>query len=525
MKNIKIYALAILAVTLLFQSCDDTGFISLTNPNNPSTESFYTTPEEAELAVVSAYSALQFFGVYNRYWNYSLSARAQESDFTSKQSGLPEVNGLDNFTVTATTLAVSEIWRDNYMGIWKANMVLDNVPDISFEDESRKNRILGEAMFLRALYHLNLVRSYGENIPYYLSSPSGDELYKGGSEDGEIYEQVIIPSLVQAQAWLPKVDTYRGTNDIGRVSTGAATALLAEVYLFLGEHQLAADELSKIIDGTCGTYNLVDKFRDNHDNANENNEESIFEVQYQLTIGEAWNIVYENESASEAQVIEQGQTMIDGTGGMWWNMEPSAWAIAEFESTDPRYYKTFWCPGGDTYLDSDGVEKTYEEYISDTRDGHFGWRKWGRDYATGSWECDVNVRVMRLADVYLMYAECLVEGATGNAGGSAAEYVNKVRDRARNIPDAGNYELNGTLPTVEELIASAPTINGVVIDNMRAAVRHERNVELMDEGKRWYDIVRWGIADEVLPSNYKLVLPIPQIDLDANVNLEPNEAN
>lgn len=524
MKNFKIYTLVILAAALIFQSCDDEGFITKTNPNQPSTESFYSNPDEAELAVVSAYSALQFFGVYNRYWNYSLSARAQESDFTSKQSGLKEVDGLDNFTVTATNQAVEETWRDNYMGIWKSNMVLDNVPDIAFDDEAQKNRILGEASLLRALYHFNLVRNFGDNIPYYLSSPSGDELYKAGAEAGEIYEKVIFPSLKQAQAWLPNVDTYRGTNDIGRATKGAATAFLAEAYMALGEYQLAADELSKIVDGSCGTYKLVERFRDNHDNNNENNEESIFEVQYQLTLGEVWNIVFENENASEAQIIEQGQTMIDGTGGMWWNMEPSDWAKAEFETSDPRYYKTIWCPGGDKYLDSDGVEKTYEEYIG-ARDGHLGWRKWGRDYATGSWESDVNVRVMRLADVYLMYAECLVEGATGNAGGTAAEYINKVRDRARNIPDAGNYALTGTLPTVEDLIASAPRINGVVINNMRAAVRHERNVELMDEGKRWHDIVRWGIADDVLPSNYKLVLPIPQKDLDANDNLNPNEAN
>jgi hypothetical protein len=100
-----------------------------------------------------------------------------------------------------------------------------------------------------------------------------------------------------------------------------------------------------------------------------------------------------------------------------------------------------------------------------------------------------------------------------------------VRDRARNIPDAGNYPLTGSLPTVEELIASAPTINGRTINNITEALRHERMVELAFEGKRWDDINRWDIGVQTVGGNYKPLLPIYQGDLDTNPNLKPNSSN
>lgn len=522
-------AFIIIAAFLLVASCENE-LLNLTNPNVPTTGSFYKTEAEAVLAINSVYSALQFYGVFNRYWNYVNSSRSDESIFTDKQAGLPEVNGLDNFTMTGTVVAVKETWTDNYNGIRKANMVIEKVPDIEFQDQDLKNRILGEAYFLRAIFHYNLVNNFGEEIPMYTSLPVDlEDFYPSPAKPGEIYD-LLEADFKKAKDMLPIVDTYRGTPELGRVSKGAAAAFLGKVYLWREKYDLAAAEFLEIINGDCGTYALIDLFRDNHNNDNENNIESIFEVQYKLSpTGDVWNISGENQSASEANIIEQEMTMIDGTGGMWWNQKPSPAMLAEFEKSDPRYYKTFWCPGGDRYRVG-RRNLTYEQYISTARNGQIGWRKWCRDYATDSWESDVNIRIMRLADVYLMYAECMIEKVTPDYV-TAAQYINLVRDRARNEPDAANYALVGTLPTVEELIAATPVINGRTIDNYRAALRHERMVELAYEGKRWEDILRWNIGQELHTQGFlggavfKKWLPIYTTDLETNPNLKPNLSN
>lgn len=545
-------------VFILLIGCEDE-LLNKVNPNEPSTDSFYSNEEEAIEAINAAYSALQMFGVTNRYWAYTNSGRSDESVFTDKQPGLWEVNGLDDFTMVGSLPAVEETWRDNYRGILKANMVLENVPGIDM-DETLKNRIIGEAYFLRAFYHFNLIRNFGEIIPMYESVPAETEDYfPSPAEEGAIYK-MLESDLAMAKAMLPTVDSYRGTADEGRVSRGAAVTLLGKVFLYQEKYTEAAAELYEVINGDHGAYELIANYRENSDDKNENNMESIFEVQYEISADaskDVWNIAGENQNASEANILEQEATMIDGTGGMWWNQKPGPEMIAEYEVSsvtgqiiDPRYYESIWCYGGHQYselvsrpAENGGdtlIAAYYEEYISGSRKGETGWRKWGRDFQTSSWESPINVRLLRLADVYLMYAECIVELPSSQVGGEdAAYYVDLIRDRARNIPGAENFpqyshdtvvnKVNSapefTLPTVAELLAQAPTHNGRTLNNMRDVVRHERMIELAYEGKRWDDIVRWGIGDEIFGSIYKPWLPIYTTDLLSNPNLIPNSSN
>lgn len=556
-KHIKI----LFALTfILLIGCEDE-LLNKVNPNEPSTESFYKTEEDAIQAINATYSALQMFGVFNRYWIYTNSARSDESVFTDKQPGLWQVNGLDDFTMVGSLVAVKETWRDNYRGILKANMVLENVPAIEM-DESLKNRILGEAYFLRALYHFNLIRNFSEKIPMYTAVPTATEdFFPHPAEEGEIYA-LIEADLIKAKGLLPIVDDLRGTPDEGRATRGAATTLLGKAYLFQEKYTEAAVELYEVIDGSHGAYDLVSNYRENNDDSNENNIESIFEVQYEISSDLSklvWNIEYENQSASEANIIEQESTMIDGTGGMWWNQKPGPEMIAEYEVSpttgqviDPRYYESIWCKGGYEYEElllrtpENGgdtlIKAFYEDYISASRKGEVGWRKWGRDFETSGYEAGspINVRVLRLADVYLMYTECIVELPASKVGGEDPVYfIDLIRDRARNTPGASQFpqysydtvvnKINSapefTLPTVAELMSQAPTHNGRTLNNLRDIVRHERMIELAYEGKRWDDIVRWGIGENLFGGIYKPWLPIYTTDLFANPNLLPNSSN
>jgi starch-binding outer membrane protein, SusD/RagB family len=516
----KKYLILILA-TFLISSCNE-DFLEKSNPNKMTSGNFYKTEKDALAAVNAAYSSFQRQGGYNRMGIHAYTVRSDEGVFTSYVTGAPAVTGLDDFTVTSGTECVQAIWQDHYKGVYFANMVLEKVPGIEM-DAAIKDRCLGEAYFLRALYHFQLILYFGEEIPIYSSVPKESvDLYPKSAEKGVGYD-LIIEDLKKAKELLPIVDTYRGTDNLGRASRGSAAAYLGKVYLFLKRYQDAADEFKDVIDGNCGTYKLMQNFRDNHDERFENNEESLFEIQFKLSGGNGFGDI-DLPTGSESQLIEGEATMVRGGGRMNWNAMPNQDFLAEFETGDPRFYQTFWTKGGDMYTDYKGVPKTYEEYCPKFYNGLSFWRKWCRDWGIleDSFDSNVNVRVMRYADVLLMYAECLIEGATGD---TPEKYINMVRDRARNDTNTDFYPTGGSIPTVEELIAAAPVIRGVKIDNLRDALRHERAVELAFEFKRWDDIWRWGIMEQTLRAGYKHYLPIYQGDLDSNPNLKPNESN
>jgi tetratricopeptide (TPR) repeat protein len=512
-------------VTFLASSCSE-GFLDKAGPNNVTTGNFYVTQEQALQAVNSAYSALQRQGGYNRMSIHAYIVRSDEGVFTQYQIGAPALNGLDNFSVTSGTECVHDLWEDNYKGILMANMVLEKVPSIEM-DTNIRNRCIGEAYFLRALYHFQLMLFFGEEIPINTASPKVTaDLTPKSAEKGAVYEQVI-KDLKKAKELLPIVDKYRGTDDLGRASKGSATAYLGKVYLFQKRYQEAADQFKELIDQKVGTYALTANFRDNHDERKENNIESIFEVQFKLSGGNGFGDI-DLSTGSESQLIEGECTMVRGVGMSNWNAMPNQEILAEFEPGDTRFYQTFWTAGGNKFAGVDKILKTYEEYVPGQFKGLSFFRKWCRDWsrAEDSFDSDVNVRIMRYADVLLMYAECLTEGATSTTGETPEKYINMVRNRANKDLSTNFYPTGGSIPTVEELIAAAPVIRGVKIDNIKAALRHERFVELCFEFKRWDDIWRWGIEGQVLAGRpYKRYLPIYQGDLDSNPNLKPNESN
>ncbi len=524
MKKYK-YSTLILMILLSVACSED--FLEKSNPNSFTATSFYQTETDAIYAINAAYSAFQRQGGYNRMGIHAYNVRSDEGVFTKYQVGAPAITGLDDFTVTSSTECVQAIWQDHYRGVYLCNVVLEKIPEIKM-DEELKTRILGEAYFLRALYHFQLILYFGERIPIVTATPkTNDDLYSYSAESGVGYAQ-IEEDLKTAKTMLPNVTQYREQekSEMGRATRGAAAAYLGKVYLFQKKYTDAAIEFKAIIDQIYGEYRLMASFRDNHADINENNEESLFEIQYLIAFGNNFESI-DTPEGGESSLIEGESTMVRGVGMSNWNAMPNQEILDEFEDGDPRFYQTFWTQGGDKFTDTDGITKTYDEYMENAEE-YYGlsfWRKWCRDWSDASHHFDDpnNVRIMRYADVLLMYAECLIEDPS--LGSDWAVYINMVRDRARADTTTDFYPAGGFIPTVEELIAQAPTINGNVIDNPRAALRHERFVELAFEFKRWDDIVRWDIGDEVLPQGYKYLLPVYQGDLDSNPNLLPNDAN
>jgi hypothetical protein len=286
--------------------------------------------------------------------------------------------------------------------------------------------------------------------------------------------------------------------------------------------------LKKVIDSN--EYSLVANFRDNSLETNENNKESVFEVQ--LHNGPGW---LGDDMSDSWRWQEIG--VPDGTGGAWWNLAPNKKTYDEFESGDPRRYMTLWCPNGASYTQIDGsvVDFTYMLAHLATNKDLYGTRKYCPDKQTADFDDGINDRIMRYADVLLMYAECLNE--TGDIAG-AKTYINMIRSRANNIvpteqPQMWYQHSPGTIPDVDGLIAQNVIINGVPMNNIKNIIQHERFVEFCGEYLRYFDLLRWGMADSKWLDPLKtlgwtqkaMYYPFPQSELDNNKNLKGNAMN
>jgi len=444
----------------------------------------------------------------------------------------------DTYNTPASDGMAASSWKDMYNGVAAANRAIDKISTFTGSiEESRKNRMLGEAYFLRGLLYMHLTMLFGETVPL-IDKPvtSSDDYYPSNAQKGQVYG-LIIQDFQKAAELLPlRSELYKNAANIGRATKGAAQAYLAKAYLYRpilevgkpAEFAKAEAELKKVIDSK--EYSLVPYFRDNFLEATENNSESVFEIQ--MHNGPGW--LGEDLSCSWRW---QEIGMFDGTGGAWWNLAPNKKTYNEFEQGDPRKFMTLWCDGGANFTTVDGKVTNYNDWMSKlaTNKDLYGTRKYCPDVQVPDIDNGNNDRIFRYADVYLLYAECLNE--KGDVGG-AKFYIDEVRKRANNIvpteqPHLWYQHSPGTLPDVDALLAKDLTINGVRLNNIKNIIAHERYVELTGEYVRYFDLLRWGMADpkwlEPLKSlgwtEKAMYYPFPQSERDNNRNLNGNAMN
>lgn len=495
-------------VVLLTVNCskDD---LDVTNPNALSTSSFWKTADDAEKGLVAAYGPLTTTQSWGRMLGAILTIhRGDDANAFSWN----EVNGPGTFTVTPNDGRVSEGWGELNAIVARANSVLFYVPDIEM-DEAQKKRILGEAAFLRGLAHFYLLNIWG-NIPL-INKPIEklDDLYIEQSPQADVWASIISDCKL-AQSSLP--ETVDAAN-VGRATWGAATALLGKSYLFTKDWTNAATEFKKIIDKPA-LYRLVTNYQDNFMTATNNNAESIWELQYQSNVNASWGTsgtpnvgrgqAYEPDIAPPAY-SSQGSISVNQ-----WVFDAFMKQKTKDGQIDPRAYATMvWnYPGAKLYQD-DFKTKMIGADLN---------RIWDRKYLNfdresslvpGSWwYASNNRRMIRLADVLLMYAEAQNEATGPDA--TAYDAINRVRARA-NMPDI---------------------TPGLSKDAFRTAVRDERVLELSLEGDRIFDLLRWGTMADVFMShpeyrsnskgvfvkNRDEYLPIPFNDVSANPKIKQN---
>ncbi|WP_143961262.1 RagB/SusD family nutrient uptake outer membrane protein [Litoribacter populi] len=508
MKNITKY-IAISLTTACVLSCNPD--LDRPNPNQPTVEVFWNNATDAEQGVNSIYSTFARGG-FSRWMPMMFVLRSDEGYSGSPWSDL--ANAMGEFIQPDYNFEpVVDVWRDNYIGIFRANQVLDNVPEIDM-DEELKARLLGEAQFLRGYFYYNLALLWG-NVPLMLETSSPTDL-PPTSQLPQVWEQ-IETDLLAAVAGLPV--QHASSDDLGRATQGAARALLAKAYMQQRKYDQAEPHLQWLVNGEgAGVYDLTPGYRDNFLIHTENNIESVFEWQFAVNPTEVTDNDVDTPNHNYGTSISQ---FLAPPGIGWADGESRTWHIDEFLSEqtedgerDPRLAVSLLYP----FTDERGPDFTmiYGQTFTQRYGNSNQNRAWFRKFLNDHWKDEEgyrspnNYRFIRYADVLLMYAETLNElGRTAEA----YAHVDRVRQRVGLAPLSDVRPGLGQPQFLEQL-------------------KHERLVELLGEGHRWADLLRWGDLNDQLESrdpgfrNFEVgrheLLPIPQRDLDINPNLQQN---
>lgn len=423
---------------------------------------------------------------------------------TTQTAQNSDLNNLYSLSYDGNTLHIRNWWRGIYRVVANANLVLANVPDIEM-DQGEKQRILGEALFLRAWAYFYAVRPWGD-VPLITLPQSADseDFFPTRTPQAEVYGQIVADLLEAEAAGLP------WTDESGRVSEAAVKSLLAKVYLTLAGHPLnetaryadAAAKAKEVIDN-AGPIDLFDTYGQVHDESLGNTREHIFSLQYNSEVA---SNPMTNMFPNFQPVTYRGP---DGTG----STVPEIAFYESFEAGDLRavdregWFYTNYCRNGSEELFSLGAPFIFKHF-NVTANGTFGVPGTARD--------NLNVPIIRYAEVLLIFAEA--DNEANGPGQEAVDALAQIRDRAQ---------------------LTTPDLGGFTQASLREAIWKERWHELCYEQITWFDMVRLrkvfnsqtgGFDDFIGHINLSsdqplqekhLLFPLPEPEMNNNPNLRP----
>jgi len=480
---------------LSFASCD---FLNEDPKAIITTSNFYQTEEDAVAATNALYDYLtvgteaifdpSFGGIFfNDWWVFNDLL----SDNTKEVSTIMPYRNISEFNHTPDNERFEYYWQDLYKTINAANTVIDRLPGIDF-NEMRRTHLISEAHYIRAMMYFELVRSFGDVPLITQEIIDVSDSYVPRSPKADIYEQVI-DDLEFAEQNLST--TYRVGN--GRPTPLAATALMARVYLYMEEFDLAAQKAKEVIDS--GEYELWEDYADIFKIANMNQGEIIHAINFSGSLSQGFK-----PNQYLVRLLPPGLEQ-DGEGpenAQGWE-RPTDDLYDSFDNNDRRKEVTFI----ESFTYSDGSTVTFDPYF-----GKF----WDQEAEPRANNTDMDVIYIRYADILLIYAEALNEVHNGPTP-EAYDAINQVRRRAR---------FNGTI--YQNIL---PDLSGLSYQDFKDAVLRERRWELVMEGSRWGDLVRTGQLVETVnasgkenasPSEAHNLFPIPQRERNINQNLTQN---
>ncbi|WP_266365190.1 RagB/SusD family nutrient uptake outer membrane protein [Tellurirhabdus rosea] len=518
----------IIALTLTTYSCKDS-FLDQT-PLGVYSEPGLANQSGVDGALVMAYSSLRGTGGWyssatNWLWGSIRGHDSYKGSESTDQAG--EINPVERYETTSSTISVPNKWQGSYDGIGQANVVLRLMKQATDIPDAAKKVIEAEARFIRGFHHFEAKRAFN-NIPFVPETATTTADFKALTNDKDVWPQ-IMEDLIFAYNNLPETQSQ-----LGRVNKWAAAAYVGKAYLYQKNYTEAKKYFDMVIaSGKTNSgekYGLLDNYGDIFKGENDNSKEFVFAIQY--TVGDG------NQGNNGSAEMELTNPNGSGPGGCCGFFQPSqnlvnayktdanglplldtynASDINNFEAnpTAPTYAGTVdprldWSVGriGIPYLDWGPAQTAWIRNLANggpylpKKTVHYK-AEAGKYQAAGGWgqsRIGKNYPLMRYADVLLMAAEAEVEAGTLT---KALDYVNQVRKRAANPAGFVKKLVDEKDPTkgyttenaANYVIKEYPTSAFASKDAAHKIIRFERRLELAMEGHRFFDLVRWGIAD------------------------------
>jgi hypothetical protein len=513
MKNIYKNIVLVFGFLILATSCGEDWLELELKGSLPFASETIDTEEKAFEVLCASYDFLQL--KYVPGWgSYLLMGDLPSDDAVPVGGGYsdrPEYWEWHQFTTTPENPALLNAWRRNYFGIYRANIIINEIGLQS----ATMDRYRAEAKFLRAYFYFELVKAFG-NVAFYTENLAPSEYSPTNTDKAIIYEQ-IEKDLQEAIAVLPN-KSAQSQADKSRISKGAAQGLLGKAYLFDKKFDEAAQVLATLVNS--GEYDLYPEYDSLWLKSQEFGIESVFEIPYMAyQHGDFWSISGRNSEGNiDAQLMGPRETAFPGyfNGGWGFGMIDSslvdAWdaagdAVRKYGTgIGPEFFKEVLntAPGDD--LNNNGFPDSKEKeewtgWYQTKRTTRIGYNNTAQSPVEITY--DINERIIRFSDALLMYAEALNrKGSPDDA--LALTQVNRVRARV-----------------------GLPALSGLSGNALFEAIKLERRLELAMEGHRFYDLVRWGDAPAVLGSRGFVegiheVYPIPEAEIGVTSLVQNN---
>lgn len=537
-------------------SCNESDFLTEINQNEPSSLTFWKNEADASKGLAAVYNQMaeKNYGYYSGYEGYT-HFQMRSDDMFPTRGEEPATWETLSFTNTPNS---SSIWNPLYTIIQLANVFIYNVDGVSM-DAAKKSQMIGEATFIRGYCYFQLYCNFGRAIIH--TQPTGletNDAFTALSSGEEVLAQAI-QDFSDAKAVLPET---RPEGELGRITKGAAVAMLGKAYVWQKKYAEAKTEFESIMN----SYDLMEDYADNFRDDHEFNKESVWEINYANfgNEGDSWGSnIGANQYMGNVLAHYFGPQL--PTAGGWYKMQPSPWLVKEFISepraagSDSRWDKRLYTNCFFKYSDYNDVKadetwfngvafddfwqinvdgkmaKGHPAYPEiDGKEGRFIWKKFSCWWNEGG--CTMynnpgarvnNLRVIRFAEVLLLHAEAALE--TGDVAAANAD-LQRIRNRA-----------------------GLPVKNFTTQEAAMNEIRRQNLLELAGECQRWFYLTRWysypelkalmqerkkdtyqydasgkvtGIVDTQNFANFQekhMLLPIPQSEINTNPNAEQSE--
>ena len=515
-----------LACVTLFYSCGE-DFLDV-SPTGSLNEQVLGTKTGVEGLLIGAYSMMlargDWYGGISNWVSGSIRGGESNKGSDAGDQG-QQINPILRYETAPTNSVVESEWRSYYEGVSRANSTLSvlkasNDPTITEED---RTRIASEALFLRGLYYFYLKITYN-SIPYF---------------DEEVGFEQVITTMNSPDVWVQIEDDVQAAVDglpetqaaAGRVNKWAAMAFLGKIQLYQGKFAEAQATLEEVIEnGTTNSgtpYGLLDDYTQNFNAEFDNSQESVFAVQAAVNTGSVNNanygfiltFPYNNgpgaccgffqpsfDLANSFRVNDDGLPFLnfeyrDAENELLTDqgLEADDAFTADDKPVDPRLdfsvgrrgvpYLDWGIFPGKTWIRDQGYAGPYSPKKYVYYQSQEGSLTDGSSWTKGL--TAVNYQVIRFADVLLMAAEA---NAQNNNLERATELVNMIRMRAANEDawvrfDDGTLAANYQISTYDDFGSQQEALDAIYM---------ERKLELNNEGFRFFDLVRWGIAEDYI---------------------------